>query len=77
MERKESLVQPKIAAKIVELQSEHGLPVNITVKDGTRGMKFLVFEFELIDYNAFAWLVNKGTADATGLPAEEIIDDYD
>lgn len=70
-------MQPKIAAKIVELQSEHDLPINITVRDGNRGMKFLVFEFELIDYNAFAWLVNKATAYGTGLPAEELIDDYD
>ena len=77
MERKETLVQPKIAAKIVELQAEHNLPVNITIREGSKGMKFVVFEFDLIDYNAFAWLVNKGTAYYTGLPAEEIIEDYD
>ena len=40
-------------------------------------MKFMEFEFELIDLNLFAWLVNKGTAYYTGLPAEEIIEDYD
>lgn len=77
MERKECVVQPKMATKIIELQNEHSLPVNITVNDAQRGMKFMVFEFDMIDFNAFVWLINKGTQYCTGLPAEEIIDEYD
>ena len=77
MEHKECVVQPRIAARIVELQAEHNLPIHIKVSKGPNNMKFMEFEFELIDLNLFAWLVNKGTSYYTGLPAEEIIDDYD
>lgn len=77
METKECLVQPKIASKILELNQEHALPVNIVVGSVIEGLKKLTFEYELIDHNLVAWLLNKGTAYYTGLPAEEIMDDYD
>ena len=60
MEKKEFYVQPKIAAKIVELQVEHTLPVNIIVGELVKGLKPVTFEYELIDHNLVAWLVNKG-----------------
>ena len=77
METKECLVQPKIASKILELNQEHALPVNIVVGGVIKGLKKLTFEYEQIDHNLVAWLLNKGTAYYTGLPAEEIMDDYD
>ena len=40
-------------------------------------MKPVTFEYELIDYNLVAWLVNKGTQFYTQLPAEEILKNYD
>lgn len=77
METKECLVQPKIAAKVIELQAEHALPVNIIVGGMIEGLKKLTFEYELIDYHLVAWLLNKGTQYYTGLPAEEIMEDDD
>ena len=77
MEKKEYYVQPKIADRIVELSQEHNLPVNIIVGVLVDGMKPVTFEYELIDYNLVAWLVNKGTQFYTQLPAEEIVNDYD
>ena len=77
MEIKEFYVQPKIADKIVELCQEHNLPVNIIIGVLVDGMKPVTFEYELIDYNLVAWLVNKGTQFYTQLPAEEIVNDYD
>lgn len=77
MEKKECLVQPKIAAKIMDLQLQHALPVNIIVGEVIEGLKKMTFEYELIDYYVVAWLLNKGTQYYTGLPAEQIMDDYD
>ena len=77
MERKEFFVQPRIAAKIVELCHEHALPVNIVVGEVVDGMQLLTFEHELIDYHLVAWLVNKGTNFYVTLPEEEILNDND
>ena len=77
MEKKVYYVQPKIATKIVELQVEHALPVNIIVGEKVDGLKPITFEYELIDHNLVAWLVNKGTHYYTCLPPEEILDDDD
>lgn len=77
METKECLVQPKIASKILELNQEHALPVNIVVGGVIKGLTKLTFEYELIDHHLVAWLLNKGTAYYTALPAEEIMDDDD
>lgn len=77
MERKDYWVQPKIAAKIVELQVEHNLPVNIVVGEKVDGLKPISFEYVLIDHNLVAWLVNKGTNFYSSLPPEEIMDDDD
>ena len=77
MEKKECLVQPKIAAKIMDLQLQHALPVNIIVGEVIEGLKKMTFEYELRDQYVVSWLLTKGTAYYTGLPAEEIMDDYD
>jgi len=77
MERKEYFVQQKIAAKIVEMNQEHALPVNITVGECVGNLTSITFEYELIDKNVVAWLVNRGTQIYTQLPAEEIVKDYD
>ena len=77
MEKKECLVQPKIAARIMDLQLQHALPVNIIVGEVIEGLKKMTFEYELIDHYAVSWLLNKGTQYYTGLPAEEIMEDYD
>ena len=73
MERKEYYAQPKIVARIVELNQEHALPVNITVGEVMNGLQGITFEYELVDYYLVAWLVNKGTRYYTCLPTEEIL----
>ena len=77
MEKKEYYVQPKIAAKIVELNQEHALPVNIIVGESVGNLTQITFEYELIDYHIVAWLVKKGTLFYTCLPDEEILNDND
>ncbi len=77
MEKKEYYVQPKIAAKIVELNQEHALPVNIIVGESVGNLTQITFEYELIDYHIVAWLVNKGTLFYTCLTDEEILNDND
>ena len=77
MEKKEYYVQPKIAAKIVELNQEHALPVNIIVGECVGNLTQITFEYGLIDYHIVAWLVNKGTLFYTCLPDEEILNDND
>ena len=75
MEKKEYHAQPKIVAKIVELNHEHSLPVNIVVGEIVNGLESITFEYEPIDYHLVAWLVNKGTQFYTNLPYEDIKDD--
>lgn len=75
MESKQYYVQPKIASKIVELQTDHSLPVNIIVGETVNGMKPITFEYEKIDYHLVAWLVKKGEQFYTNLPIEEIKND--
>lgn len=77
MEKKEYYVLPKIAAKIVELNQEHALPVNIIVGECVGNLTQITFEYELIDYHIVAWLVNKGTLFYTCLTDEEILNDND
>ena len=76
-EKKEFYVQPKIADKIVELNQEHALPVNIIVGECVNHLISITFEYDLIDYHIVKWLVNRGTQFYTQLPAEEIQKDYD
>lgn len=77
MEKNEYYVLPKIAAKIVELNQEHALPVNIIVGECVGNLTQITFEYELIDYHIVAWLVNKGTLFYTCLTDEEILNDND
>lgn len=74
MEKKEYLVQPKIATYIMELHLQHALPVDIIIGDMTEGFKSVTFKYEPIDYYLVAWLINKGNQFYTGLPYEEIMD---
>lgn len=76
-EKKEFYVQPKIADKIVELNQEHALPVNIIVGECVNHLISITFEYDLIDYHIVKWLVNRGTQFYTQLPAEEILKDND
>ena len=77
MESKQYYVQQKIAAKIVELNQEHALPVNIIVGECLGNLTQITFEYELIDYHIVAWLVNKGTLFYTCLTDEDILNDND
>ena len=77
MERKQYYAQPKIVSKIVELQLQHSLPVNIIVGECVGNLTSITFEYEKIDYHIMAWLVNKGTQFYTCLPDEEILNDND
>lgn len=77
MEKKEYYVQPKIADKIVELNQEHALPVNIIVGECVNHLISITFEYELIDYHIVKWLVNRGTQFYTCLTDEEILNDND
>ncbi len=76
MEKKEMSTQPKVAAKMVELQMEHNLPVNITIGKMNDGLKEVALEYDLIDYYAMAWIVNKAVEWYSKLPLEEM-DDHD
>ena len=77
MEKKKYLVQPMVAAYIMDLQLQHALPVNIIIGEMVRGLKSVTFEYELIDYHIIAWLINKGNQYYTNLPAEVILEDDD
>jgi hypothetical protein len=77
MEKKVYYVQPKIATKIVELQVEHALPVNIIIGECVGNLTSITFEYEKIDYYIMAWLVTKGTQFYTELPTEDFMDDND
>lgn len=61
METTRISVHPRVAAYIIDMQMEHDLPVELhwsrtKNKDGEVSM---VLMYELEDYNAFAWLLNK------------------
>ena len=74
MEKKEMSTQPKVAAKMVELQMEHNLPVNIIIGKMNDGLKEVALEYDLIDYYAMAWIVNKAVEWYSKLPLEEMDD---
>ncbi|MCR5314370.1 MAG: hypothetical protein K6E52_00540 [Bacteroidaceae bacterium] len=55
---------------------EHNLPVNITIGKMNDGLKEVALEYDLIDYYAMAWIVNKAVEWYSKLPLEEM-DDHD
>lgn len=77
METTERYAQKKIVEKIVELQAQHDLPVNITVGKEEAGLQQITFEYDLIDYYLVQWLINKGTQYFLGLPAKDILAYHD
>ncbi len=77
METTERYAQPKIVEKIVELQVQHDLPVNIIIGEEMDELVQIVFEYELIDYYLVQWLINKGTQYFTQLPAKAIMGYHD
>ena len=67
MERKEIAAQPAIAADIMKLQNEYGLPIHVTVGglDGSDRLRVVVLEYELIDWQLADWLINRATFNYT------------
>ena len=77
METTERYAQKKIVEKIMELQMQHALPVNIIVGKEMEDLQQVIFEYELIDYYIVQWLINKGVAYYTNLSAKEIMAYHD
>ena len=77
MERTERYAQKKIVEKIMELQMQHALPVNIIIGKEMEDLQQIIFEYELIDYYIVQWLINKGVAYYTNLSAKEIMAYHD
>lgn len=77
MERIQRLAQPKIVEKMVEMQVEHDLPVEIIIGEEKDGLIDIICEYELIDYYAYAWLLNKAIQYFTQFPGEAIMACHD
>ena len=61
-ETRKMLVQPKIAADIMELQLQHALPIEITLGNIVEeGLREVTMKYELEDYALYSWLVDKAT----------------
>lgn len=62
MKTEEIAVFPKIAQRIVDLQAEYNLPINITLGKTTDSLREVIFEYEhKEDHHLFAWIVNRAT----------------
>lgn len=62
MKTEEIAVFPKIAQRIVDLQAEYNLPINITLGKTTDSLRVVIFEYEYKeDYHLFAWIANRAT----------------
>lgn len=58
----EIAVFPEIAQRIVDLQAEYNLPINVTVGGTTDSCKILTLEYEhLEDVHLKAWIINRAT----------------
>lgn len=77
----EIAVFPKIAQRILDLQAEYNLPIDITLGETTDSLRLVTFEYEYKeDYHLYAWIVNR--ANNSYLREEEGIfdeeeEDYD
>ncbi len=53
-------VHPKAAAHIMDMQMKHDLPIELHWKKNPEdGSVDMTFKYELVDYGAYTWLVNK------------------
>ena len=60
METSKLTAHPKVERHIVNLQMEHSLPVEIIRgKKNEEGEVEMTLNYELEDYGAYTWLVNK------------------
>ena len=70
-------VQPKILEKMIELQVQHDLPVNIIVGEKEDELVKVTLEYELIDHDVANWLINKGSQYFCELPPKVILACHD
>ena len=60
METSNINVHPKVAAYIIDMQMEHDLPIELHWKKNPEdGYVDMVIKYELVDYGAYSWLINK------------------
>lgn len=53
-------VHPKVAAHIIDMQMEHDLPIELHWKKNPQdGYVDMTLKYELVDYGAYTWLINK------------------
>lgn len=53
-------VHPKVAAYIIDMQMEHDLPIELHWKKNPKdGYVDMTLKYELVDYGAYTWLINK------------------
>ena len=69
IEKKDMLVQPRIAADMMELQLRHSLPIEIRLGGIVEGLREVSLEYKLEDYEMANWLINKATNDYVRLAA--------
>lgn len=74
MEKQNIAVAPEIAQKIIDMQVQHDLPINIIIGEEIGGLQLLTFEYHKIDYSAFAWMMS---ATIKKLVTETVADDMD
>lgn len=60
METSSINVHPKVAAYIIDMQMEHDLPIELHWKKNPKdGYVDMTLSYELVDYGAYTWLINK------------------
>lgn len=60
MKTEEIAVLPKVAQRILDLQAEHNLPIEITIGKTTNSLRVVTFEYEYKeDYHLFAWIASR------------------
>lgn len=59
MEEQELLLQPKIVSRIMEMQVEHSLPLEIELQENINGMKKVVLRYKAEDELMVDWVTEK------------------
>ena len=59
MEEQELLLQPKIVSRIMEMQVEHSLPLQIELQENINGMKKVVLRYKAEDELMVDWVTEK------------------
>ena len=77
METTERYAQKKIIDKMMDLQLQHNLPVNIIVGKEMEDLQQVIFEYELIDYYIVQWLINKATQHCIRILSKDIMAYHD